>query len=109
VAVVHAGFGRNVATAAAASTAAVGLNPGLRLHLAGPEAPVDARIAAAASWAFGRRLRELRDAGVREAHLFIAAPAALALLFGRAINAGPSMTLYHVEDGTYTADLRLAA
>ena len=41
-------------------------------------------------------------------HVFIAAPAALALLLGASVNAGPSMTLYYTRDGAYEAALSLA-
>jgi hypothetical protein len=96
-----------VGTAARRAETDLGLNPGRRWTLAGRGGPVDVRVAAAASWAFGRALRELRDQGVREAHLFLAAPAALAVLLGSAINAGPAMTLYHTDDGMYRASLRI--
>ena len=63
----------------------------------------------AASFAFGRALRDLRDAGVREAHVFMAAPAALALLLGASVNAGPAMTLYFTANGQYQRSVRLSA
>ena len=46
-----------------------------------------------------RRLKKMRDEGVAEAHLFLASPAPLALLFGASVNAGPAMTLYDTSMG----------
>jgi hypothetical protein len=109
VATIQVSFARSVGTAVRQAEASLGLNPGWRRSLAGRGAPVDARVAAAAAWTFGRAIRELRDEGVREAHVFIAAPAALALLLGSAVNAGPAMTLYHTDGGAYRASLRIPA
>ena len=87
----------------------MGLAPGHHLRIALPvgQHEVDAAGAAALAMVFGRELRRLRDEGVREAHLFMAVPAALAVLMGAAVHAGPAMTLYHSEDGNYVCGVRL--
>ncbi len=109
IAVVEASFGRAIETSVRGAVEALGLRPGHHVAISGRAGAVDSVVAATASFSFGRRLRELRDAGVREAHVFLAAPAALVLLLGRSINAGPAMTLYHTEDGVYVPSLRLGA
>ena len=60
----------------------LGIRPArhLRLRLANGVSNVDSDAAAAASYAFGKEMRDLRDAGVKENHSFLAVPAALALL-----------------------------
>jgi len=111
VAVVEASLTRKVNVAAEWTVAALGLRPSriLRLDYGPGIEAVDAAVAAAASAAFGRRLRMLRDDGITEAHIFLAGPAPLALLLGASVNAGPAMTLYHSSDGHYVRSVRLGA
>lgn len=111
VAVIQVSLTRDVDVAAAAALRALSLNPGqsTRIGYADGVSEVDARVAAAASFVFGAATRGLRDDGVREAHLFIATPAALAMLLGASANAGPAMSLYFVRDGCYLPALRLPA
>jgi hypothetical protein len=109
VAVVAVSFGRQPGRAVAAAVSRLGLDPGrtFGIGLVDGRATVDAATATAAAFSFGRRLRALRDEGVREAHLFLATPAPLAVLLGASISAGPAMTLYHTENGDYVQSLRL--
>jgi hypothetical protein len=109
VAVLEASFRRTVTAAAAAAISAHRLEPSRRVCLSfGPDATiVDAGVAAAATASFGDALRRLADDGIRTVHLFYAGPAALALLLGASINAGPSVVLYHLVDGEYALSVRL--
>jgi hypothetical protein len=109
VAVVEVSLAREVAGAVSAAAADLGLKPGTiqRIGFADGAAGVNANVAGAVAATFGRSLRRLRDVGVRETHVFIAAPAAMALLLGAAVNAGPAMTLYFTRDGVYVASVRL--
>lgn len=111
VAIVEVGLARNVAVAVDRAVSALGLAPSRRLSIGyGPDADhVDAAVAAAATAAFERRLKKMRDDGVTEAHVFLAGPAPLALLLGASVNAGPAMTLYHTADGEYVRSVRLPA
>ena len=111
VAVVEVSLARTVTVAVDRAIAALGLDPSRRLSLAyGPGTDhVDAVVAAAATAAFGRRLKRLRDEGVTEAHVFLTGPAPLALLLGASVNAGPALTLYHTVDGEYVRSVRLPA
>ena len=111
VAIVEVGLARNVGVAVDRAVSALGLAPSRRLSIGyGPDADhVDAAVAAAATAAFGRRLKKMRDEGVTEAHVFLAGPAPLALLLGASVNAGPAMTLYHTADGEYVHSVRLLA
>ena len=111
VAVIEVSLARSVSVAVDRAIIAFGLAPSRRLTIDyGPDADhVDAAVAAAATAAFGRRLKRLRDDGVPEAHVFLAGPAPLALLLGASINAGPAMTLYHTVDGDYVQSVRLPA
>lgn len=111
VAVVEVSLARTVTVAVDRAIAALGIMPSRRLSLAyarGVEA-VDAAVAAAATAAFGRRVKRLRDVGVTEVHVFLAGPAPLALLLGASVNAGPAMSLYHTVDGEYLRSVRLPA
>jgi SMODS-associated and fused to various effectors sensor domain len=85
------------------------LTPSRRLSIAyGPDVDhVDAAVAAAATAAFGRRLKRMRAEDITEAHVFLAGPAPLALLLGASVNEGPAMTLYHTVDGEYVRSVRL--
>jgi len=109
VAIVEVSLARNVSVAVDRAVSALGLAPSRRLWIGyGPHAKhVDAAVAAAATAAFGRRLKSMRDDGVSEAHVFLAGPAPLALLLGASVNAGPAMTLYHTADGEYARSVRL--
>ena len=109
VAVVEVSLARSVTSATETAVAELGLRPGWRasIGLPGSADAVDARIAGTSAAAFGRTLRDLRDKGVLEAHVFIAAPAAVALLLGASVNAGPAMTLYYTHDGRYAPSVRL--
>lgn len=100
VAIVKASFTRDVHVLAEEATTRLSLNPAMavRLGLSDGAGAVNAQSAAAAAAVFGQELRSLGDAGVLEVHLFIAAPADLALLLGAAVNAGPAMTAYYLED-----------
>ncbi len=111
VAVVEVSLVRDVTVAVDRAISALGLAPCRRLLIGyGSGADhVDAAVAAAATAAFGRRLRKMRDEGVTEAHVFLAGPAPLALLLGASVNAGPAMTLYHTVDGDYVRSVRLPA
>ncbi|MDQ3688963.1 MAG: SAVED domain-containing protein [Chloroflexota bacterium] len=111
VAIVEVSLARNVTVAVDRAVSALGLAPSRRLLIGyGPDADqVDAAVAAAATAAFGRRLKQVRDDGVTEAHVFLAGPAPLALLLGASVNAGPAMTLYHTADGEYVRSVRLPA
>lgn len=111
VAVIEVSLARNVAVAVDRAVSGLGLAPSRRLSIGyGPDADhVDAAVAAAATTAFGRRLKKMRDEGVTEAHVFLAGPAPLALLLGASVNAGPAMTLYHTVDGEYVRSVRLPA
>ena len=110
VAVVAVSLAREVGDAATSAVDRLRLRPGrsARVSFADGSDSVDADVAAAASGTFGGLLRDLRDGGVHHVHVFIAAPAALALLLGASVNAGPSMTLYYTRDGAYEAALTLA-
>ena len=68
---------------------------------------VDVAVAAATTAAFSQRMRGLADAGVKEVHVFYAGPAALALLLGASINAGPTIVLYHQVERAYVETVRL--
>jgi hypothetical protein len=111
VAIVEVSLARNVAVAVDRAVSALGLAPSHRLSIGyGPDADhVDAAVAAAATAAFGRRLKAMRDDGVTEAHVFLAGPVPLALLLGASVNAGPAITLYHTADGEYLRSVRLPA
>jgi hypothetical protein len=111
IAVVEVSLARSVAAAAGEATTRRQLNPGrvLRLEMPPSVSEVDAEVAGASAAAFGQGLRALRDGGVREAHVFLAAPAALAVLLGAAIDAGPAMTLYASRDGRSQKEVRLTA
>ncbi len=111
VAIVEVSLARNVAAAVDRAVDALGLAPSRRVSIGyGPDADhVDAAVAAAATAAFGRRLKGMRDDGISEAHVFLAGPAPLALLLGASVNAGPAMTLYHTADGDYVRSVRLPA
>jgi hypothetical protein len=111
VAIVEVNLARNVAAAVDRAVNALGLAPSRRLSISyGPDTDhVDAAVAAAATAAFGLRLKRMRDDGVSEAHVFLAGPAPLALLLGASVNAGPAMTLYHTADGEYVRSVRLPA
>ena len=111
VAIVEVSLARNVAVAVDRAVIALGLAPSRRLSIRyGPDADhVDAAVAAAATAAFGRRLKAMRDDGVTETHVFLAGPAPLALLLGASVNAGSAMTLYHTADGEYVRSVRLSA
>lgn len=111
VAVVEVSLARVVTVAVDRAIAALSLDPSRRLSLAYRPGVnhVDAAVAAAATAAFGRRLKELRDEGSTEAHVFLAGPAPLALLLGASVNAGPAMILYHTVDGEYVRSVRLPA
>jgi hypothetical protein len=109
VALVEVSLARVVATATDVAVTELGLHPGWRASIGlldGAEI-VDAKIAGASAVTFGRILRDLRDRGVREAHVFLAAPAAVALLLGASVNAGPAMTLYFTHEGRYISSVRL--
>lgn len=111
VAVVEVSFGRRVEVESGETVTAHGIAPG-RIARIGPRnaaCGVDAATAAAAAATFGRVLRGMRDDGVQEAHLFISAPAALVVLLGASVNAGPAMTLYHTAEGRYVPSVRLEA
>lgn len=111
ITVVEVSLARNVSVAVDRAIAAFGLAPSRRLTIGyGPDADhVDAAVAAAATAAFGRGLKKMRDDGVTEAHVFLAGPAPLALLLGASVNAGPAMTLYHTVGGEYVRTVRLPA
>ena len=100
---------RQVDVAAEQAIAALpnGVGRVVRIGLTDSVREVDAEVAAAASQTFGQVLRDLSDTGVRDVHLFIAAPTELAMLMGSAINAGPAITLYHRLDGLYTPSVQL--
>jgi hypothetical protein len=110
VAAVQVSLARAVRDSAAAAAQRLHLRPGpsARITFADGVDSVDAAVAGAAAASFGQALRGLRDAGVRQAHIFIAAPAALVLLLGASVNAGPAMTLYFTRNGEYEAALTLA-
>lgn len=109
VAVVEISLARDVGVAASVAAHGLGLNPGraVRLQLNDSVETVDSGVAAACAFSFGRALRDIRDGGIRESHIFIAAPAPMALLLGASVNAGPAMTLYYTADGNYRPSLRL--
>jgi hypothetical protein len=109
--VVELSLARTVTVAVDRAITALALAPSRRLSLVyGPGVDhVDAAVAAAATAAFGRRLKRLRDEGVTEARVFLAGPAPLSLLLGASVNAGPAMTLYHTVDGEYVRSVRLSA
>lgn len=111
VGIVEVSLARNVGVAVDRAISALGIAPSRRLSIGyGPEADhVDAAVAAAATAAFGLRLKRMRDDGVTEGHVFLAGPAPLALLLGASVNAGPAMTLYHAADGEYVPSVRLPA
>jgi len=111
VAVVEVSLARDVSAAAATAANDLGIQPGwwARIGFGDGVPGVDDRVAAAASSAFGEVMRNLRDGGVRIAHVFVAAPAALALLLGASVNAGPEMALYFTKGGRYTPALSLPA
>ncbi|MEP7379136.1 MAG: SAVED domain-containing protein [Chloroflexota bacterium] len=91
LAAVEVSLARDVSDRASAARATSGLKFGRRLKIgfAPGVDKVDHCVAAAAAAHFGRELRRLGDEGVREAHLWLAAPAALAVLLGASVNAGP--------------------
>jgi hypothetical protein len=109
VAVVEVSLARDVGVAASAAAHGLRLNAGrvVRLQLNDSIETVDPGVAAAAAFSFGRALRAIRDDGIRESHIFIAAPAPMALLLGASVSAGPAMTLYYTTDGEYRPSLRL--
>jgi hypothetical protein len=109
VAAVLVSFARQVDVAAERAIARLpaDLFQVVRIGFADDVSEVNAAVAAAASHAFGRALRELSDRGVNDVHLFMAVPAELALLMGSAINAGPAVTLYHRANGEYAPSLTL--
>jgi hypothetical protein len=111
VAVVEVSLARTVSLAVDRAIATLALQPSRRLSLAyGPGIDhVDVAVTAAATAAFGRWLKRIRDEGVTEAHVFLAGPAPLALLLGASVNAGPTTTLYHTVDGEYVRSVRLPA
>jgi hypothetical protein len=111
VAVVEVSLARTVTVAVDRAIAACALALSRRLSLAYGSGVdhVDAAVAAAATAAFGRRLKRLRDEGITEVHVFLAGPAPLAVLLGASVNAGPAMTLYHTVDGEYIRSVRLPA
>jgi hypothetical protein len=84
VAIVEVSLARNVTVAVDRAVSALGLAPSRRLSIAyGPDADhVDAAVAEAATAAFGRRLKRMRDDGVAEAHVFLAGPAPLPCSLG---------------------------
>lgn len=110
VAAVIVSLARDVSHAAEAAIAelAVSASRVARIAFAPGVAVVSQDGASAAAHSFGRVLRDLGDGGVVEAHLFMAAPADLALLLGTAINAGPAITLYHTANGRYVPSVRLS-
>ena len=109
VAAVQVSLARAVGDSAAATVERLCLRPrrSAQLTFADGVDSVDSVVAGAAAATFGQALRSLRDAGVRHAHIFIAAPAALALLLGASANAGPAMTLYFTRNGEYEAALTI--
>jgi hypothetical protein len=111
VAVVEVSLARDVTASVASAVERLRLQPGwsARLTFADGIETVDPFVAGAASASFGQVLRDLRDVGVRHAHVFIATPAALALLLGASVNVGPEMTLYHTTAGEYRAAVALAS
>jgi hypothetical protein len=111
VGVIEVSLARKVTVAVDRAIAAFGLAPSRRLSIDyGPDADhVDAAVASAATATFGRRLKQMRDEGVAEGHVFLAGAAPLALLLGASINAGPAITLYHAADGEYIPSVRLPA
>lgn len=111
VAIVVVSLARNITVAVDRAVSAFGLSPSRRLSIGyGPSADhVDAAVAAAATAAFGLRLKKMRDDGVTKAHVFLAGPAPLVVLLGASVNAGPAMTLYHTVEGEYVRSVRLHA
>lgn len=109
VAILEASFMRSVTVAVDRAIGIHGLRPSRRVSLSfGPNATtVDAAVAAAATAVFAHRVRRLAEDGIKELHVFYAGPAALALLLGSSINAGPTIVLYHAVDREYVQTVRL--
>ena len=108
IAVVEVSLARDVSDRAVAVLQDRDITPGRRVGIGfrSPGGHVDQRVAEAATAAFGRQLRRLGDEGVRIAHVFLAAPAALTVLLGSAINAGPTLVI-HSGHGTDAGSVTL--
>lgn len=109
VAILEASFMRSVTVAVDRAIEIYGLRPSRRVSMSfgATATTVDAAVAAAATAAFAHRVRRLADDGIKELHVFYAGPAALALLLGSSINAGPTIVLYHAVDREYVETVRL--
>lgn len=105
VAVVELSISRWVTTIVDAQLPSLGITPGYRLQLeinGGPDtnSVKDGAHASAIARQFGRELRTLYDRqGVRQIHLFFAAPVELATLLGHHLNATGTLNVYqHVRN-----------
>ncbi len=96
VAAVEVSLARSVATAADLVLAQSDMSIGRRVQIgfAAGTSAVDRTVAGAAAAVFGQSLRRLRDDGFSHVHVFMAVPAALAVLLGASISAGPILSLW---------------
>lgn len=111
IAVIEISLARQVGGAAREAIERVGLRPSrwFSISRSEPNVALDPTVAAAATVALGRWLKELRDEGVLETHLFLATPGPVATLLGTAVSSGPAITLYHTVDAAYVRTYRLPA
>jgi len=105
VAVVELSISRWVTAIVDAQLPSLGITPGYRLQLEikggpGTDSVKNGTHASAIARQFGRELRTLYDRrGVRQIHLFFAAPVELATLLGHHLNATGTLSVYqHVKD-----------
>jgi hypothetical protein len=111
VAAIEISLARRVGVAAREAVNRLALRPSRSITIARADADValDPAAAASATGILGRKLRDLRDDGVREVHVFLASPAPVATLLGMAVSSGPALTLYHTVDAAYLRTYRLPA
>ena len=111
VAAVDISLVRRVGVAAREAVQRLGLRPSRSMTIGRVDEDIALHpaVATSAMETLGRTLKDLRDDGVHEVHVFLASPAPVATLLGTAVSSGPALTLYHTVDAAYVRTYRLPA